>query len=124
MKHYVAASILLAAVISAPETNAATGFLKGESKTNFNKVCIYDVLGSAHTINISSVALCPLTINVDSPAKPPANQGNSMYGPQKNARLVGEKTSGMNKVCIYDYLGDELAYTVSSVSLCPLTRKF
>lgn len=30
-------------------------------------------------------------------------------------------STGFYKVCVYDYLGDEIAITVSSVSLCPLT---
>ena len=104
---------------------ATTGFLKGERSSNFNKVCIYDVLGSAHTINIPSTSLCPLTIDVDSPARAPSQQDGSVYGgPQKTGNLVGERVSGMNKVCVYDYLGDTYTYTTSSVSLCPLTRKF
>ena len=32
-----------------------------------------------------------------------------------------ERTSGMNKICFYDYLGSEVAITQSAVSLCPLT---
>src|SRR5689334_13393110 len=117
-----AATVALAFVcLSAAMPSAATtGFLKGERTSNFNKVCIYDVLGSAHTINIPSTQLCPLTINVDSPAHGPTEQGDGSYGPQKTANLVGERVSGMNKICIYDYLGDEYTYTVSSVSLCPL----
>ena len=37
------------------------------------------------------------------------------------AFLKGEKTSGMNKICFYDHLGSEVAITVKSTDLCPLT---
>lgn len=33
----------------------------------------------------------------------------------------GERTSGMNKICMYDCLGSAHAVTQSAVSLCPLT---
>ena len=32
-----------------------------------------------------------------------------------------EYVSGMNKVCVYDHLGSDVAITINSVSLCPLT---
>lgn len=32
-----------------------------------------------------------------------------------------ERTSGMNKICFYDYLGSEIAITIGAVQLCPLT---
>ena len=38
-------------------------FKTGESTSGFNKICYYDCLGSAAAITISSVSLCPLTIN-------------------------------------------------------------
>ena len=31
-----------------------------------------------------------------------------------------EYVSGMNKICVYNHLGSDVAITVSSVSLCPL----
>lgn len=37
------------------------------------------------------------------------------------AFLKGERVSGMNKICYYDHLGSDVAITVSSVALCPLT---
>jgi hypothetical protein len=33
----------------------------------------------------------------------------------------GEQTSGMNKICYYDCLGDMVAINVKSHQLCPLT---
>ena len=35
--------------------------------------------------------------------------------------LKGEKISGMNKICYYDCLGGEVAITIKSTELCPLT---
>lgn len=32
-----------------------------------------------------------------------------------------ESTSGMKKICYYDYLGDTIAITIVAVALCPLT---
>lgn len=37
------------------------------------------------------------------------------------AFLKGEKTSGFNKICFYDNLGSEVAITIKSTDLCPLT---
>jgi hypothetical protein len=35
----------------------------GEQVSGMNKICFYDCLGSTVAINISSTALCPLSIN-------------------------------------------------------------
>ncbi len=32
-----------------------------------------------------------------------------------------ERISGMNKICVYDYLGSDVAITIKSYQLCPLT---
>lgn len=37
------------------------------------------------------------------------------------AFLKYERISGLNKICVYDYLGSEYAITIKSVELCPLT---
>ena len=42
---------------------AITCFYKGEEISGLNKICYYDCLGSRAAITISSVELCPLTIN-------------------------------------------------------------
>ena len=31
-----------------------------------------------------------------------------------------EYVSGMNKICVYNHLGSDVAITISSISLCPL----
>ena len=32
-----------------------------------------------------------------------------------------ERTSGMNKICVYNHLGSEVAITIKAHKLCPLT---
>ena len=39
-----------------------TGYLESEYTQGFNKVCVYDRMGSVDTKVISSMSLCPLTI--------------------------------------------------------------
>ena len=58
MKYFLITLILLLAFTNA---YATTGFLIGEQTSGMNKICYYDVLGSTHSLNISSVGLCPLT---------------------------------------------------------------
>jgi len=47
-------------------------FKTGEETTGTTKQCLYDALGSAYTRTISSIDLCPLTVQV--PASPKPNQ--------------------------------------------------
>ena len=42
--------------------SAVTCFKKGEQISGMNKICYYDCMGSTAAITISSVSLCPLTI--------------------------------------------------------------
>ncbi len=104
--------------------DAATGFLKGEETVGMTKTCYYDVLGSTYTKTVSSVSLCPLSVQVDFPPTPSSPDYSTPPSPSYGTAFkVGEKTSGMTKVCYYDYLGSEYTKTISSVSLCPLTIK-
>ena len=67
------ASLLLASLIekSTPSKpydttiirTAAMCFLKGESTSGMNKICIYDCLGSDTAITVRAIDLCPLSIN-------------------------------------------------------------
>jgi hypothetical protein len=41
---------------------AVTCFKTGEKRSGMNKICFYNCLGSEAAITISSVELCPLTI--------------------------------------------------------------
>ncbi|SCX59763.1 hypothetical protein SAMN05720354_1248 [Nitrosospira sp. Nsp1] len=36
------------------------------------------------------------------------------------ALFKSERISGMNKICLYDHLGSEVAITINATSLCPL----
>lgn len=38
--------------------------------------------------------------------------------------LIGEKMSGMNKICFYNVLGSTYTLNVQSYELCPLTYEF
>lgn len=38
--------------------------------------------------------------------------------------LSNEQESGMNKICMYDVLGEIYTLNVSSVSLCPMSHQF
>lgn len=42
---------------------AVACFKSGEQTSGMNKICYYDCLGSQAAITISSVQLCPLSIN-------------------------------------------------------------
>ena len=42
--------------------SATTCFKKGEYTSGFNKICIYNCMGSDVAITIKSTQLCPLTI--------------------------------------------------------------
>lgn len=41
---------------------SGTAFLKNEYTQGFNKVCVYDRLGSVDTLVVSATSLCPLTM--------------------------------------------------------------
>lgn len=41
-----------------------TAFFKYERTTGMTKQCVYDYLGSEYTITLSSIDLCPVTIEV------------------------------------------------------------
>lgn len=41
-----------------PSSNAC--FLKGETVSGFNKICVYDCMGNAYARTIGSAELCPI----------------------------------------------------------------
>lgn len=47
---------------------ALTAFKTGEQTTGMTKQCFYSALGNSYTKTISSVELCPLSVQVRSPA--------------------------------------------------------
>ena len=65
----IKASIFFAAFVLAilftyliKDAYAATCFKKGEYTSGFNKICIYNCLGSDRAITIQNTQLCPLSI--------------------------------------------------------------
>jgi hypothetical protein len=48
---------------SPEDAYAAMCFKTGERVSGMNKICYYDCLGSTVAITISSIELCPLSIN-------------------------------------------------------------
>lgn len=62
MKRRIA--LLWILVTIAAQAHAVTAFFKYERISGMNKICYYDALGSEYAITISSVSLCPLTIEV------------------------------------------------------------
>ena len=125
MKTLTATAVLTGGLLLATLSSdavAATGFLKGESNEGMSKICFYDVLGETHTINISSVKLCPQTHNFAITPNVPAQRGYGSGG--KTGFLKGERAQGMSKICYYDVLGEDYALTISAVKLCPLNHRF
>ena len=58
-------SLVLITSISAVAAQAGTAFFSHEIETGgMTKQCVYDYLGSTYVITISSVKLCPMSINV------------------------------------------------------------
>lgn len=119
-----ALSVILAAslVPVTAKAQTVTGLKTEEVTSGMTKQCIYDALGSQYTRTISSVALCPLSIQVPTPgsssiysAPAPSRQSGGL------AFKTGENVTGMTKQCYYNYLGSTKTLTISSVSLCPLT---
>ena len=53
-------TILLAYLIK--PAYAVTCFIKGEYTSGFNKICVYNCLGSDKAITIKNTQLCPLSI--------------------------------------------------------------
>ena len=100
---------------------AATGFLIGEETSGMTKTCYYNVLGSTVAKTFSSVSLCPLSIQFNTP--PAISQ--PAPAPPKSAYITafktGERKSGMTKICYYEFGSSQYTKTISSVALCPLS---
>jgi hypothetical protein len=57
--------LIISAVLLSFPANAGTAFFVREIDTGgMTKQCVYDYLGSTYVITISSVRLCPLSIEV------------------------------------------------------------
>ena len=64
LKPIIALVILITAMVypSLVANSATTCFKKGEYTSGFNKICIYNCMGSDVAITIGNTQLCPLTI--------------------------------------------------------------
>ena len=62
-----AAVIAAAAMLSMGAAQAC--FLTGEQISGMNKICYYNCIGGTRAITISSVSLCPISLNRE-PEKP------------------------------------------------------
>lgn len=119
-------ALVLLTVLAAGSEAAAqsvTAFKVGDESTGMTRQCYYDALGSGYSITISSVHICPLSIQVRlpepaPPAAPP--QAPSISPGTTTGFYQGEEVTGMTKQCYYDALGSAYTKTVSSVALCPL----
>jgi len=57
--------LICALLVSAPAW-AGTAFFQYEIDTGgMTKQCVYDYLGSTYTITVSTVAMCPMSIQVN-----------------------------------------------------------
>lgn len=128
--------LILVPLIALGQT--VTAFKTGEQTTGMTKQCFYQSMGNSYVKTISSVALCPLSIQVGLPGSdsnpyqpPPAQQQQQLNAYPQQQRVVstviafkiGERRTGMTKQCFYDALGNEYVKTISSVALCPLSIK-
>lgn len=64
IKLFIAGIIVMGSIVypTLIANSAVTCFKTGEQISGMNKICYYDCMGSTAAITISSVALCPLTI--------------------------------------------------------------
>ncbi len=120
----VVLSVLVLCATHVATAQLATAFKTGEETTGMTKQCYYDALGNGYTLTLSSVQLCPLSIQVRLPGSvapaspaPPAPPAPTTV----TAFKTGEQTTGMTKQCFYDALGNAYTRTISSVELCPLS---
>lgn len=110
------------AIVLLPQSakaQTATAYKTGENTTGTTKQCYYSFAGSSYTQTVSSVSLCPLTMEVrttgtPTPSAPPAPSSAMAY-------KTGENTTGTTKQCFYSYLSKEYTKTVQAFELCPLS---
>jgi hypothetical protein len=114
-------------VLISPASLAAqsiTAFKTGELASGMTKQCIYDGLGSTYTRTVSSIAICPLSIQVSTQPQAQQNQQSQERTGSSGSITAfksGEITTGMTKQCFYNGLGNTYTRTMSSIALCPLS---
>jgi len=98
-----------------------TAYKTGERTTGQTKQCYYDGLGSEYTRTVSSIELCPLSIQVTSRRSEPSPGPSPAPRSTFTAYKTGEETTGSTKQCYYEGLGSRYTRTVQSYQLCPLS---
>jgi hypothetical protein len=98
-----------------------TAYKTGERTTGQTKQCYYDGLGSEYTRTVSSIELCPLSIQVTSRRSEPSPGPSPTPRSTITAYKTGEETTGSTKQCYYEGLGNRYTRTVQSYQLCPLS---
>ncbi len=113
----LAALVLLAAASPGPlAAQTATAFQTGEQVTGATKQCYYSFRGRRYTRTVPSDQLCPVSIQVPSPA--PTNVPT-----QRTVFKTGERVTGETKQCLYKFAGVEYTRTVLRYRLCPRSIK-
>ncbi|MCZ4270883.1 hypothetical protein [Maritalea porphyrae] len=102
---------LLISLLFVGPANAWTYNLKRDlGVVGFQRHCLYS---NDETYAVNSTDLCPMSVEDSAPG---FGGGTGYY--------QGEYQDGLNKVCVYDVLGEQRAIRVSSISLCPQTQRF
>jgi hypothetical protein len=119
------ASIIAALAVAGSTLPAQTitAYKTGERTTGQTKQCYYDGLGNEYTKTISSIALCPLSIQVSTRNPAPTPAPTPTPRPTITAYNTGEETTGSTKQCYYEGLGNRYTKTIQSHQLCTLTIK-
>lgn len=119
-----ALSFALALACLPAAAEAQTAFRAGERTTGLTKQCYYNHLGSIYTRTMTSVDICPLSIQVKSPPSSVSESSQGRVAPSSPSAGIaiktGEQTTGMTKQCYYNHLGSTYTRTLSAVSICPL----
>ena len=113
----LAALVLLAAASPAPlAAQTVTAFQTGEEVMGARKQCYYSFRRARYTRTVPSDQLCPISIQVPSPAP--------MSVPtQRTVFKTGQRVTGETKQCFYRFAGAEYTRTVRWYRLCPRSIK-
>ena len=113
----LAALVLLAAASPGPlAAQTVTAFQTGERVTGATKQCYYSFVGLRYTRTVPSDQLCPMSIQVPSPAP-------TSVSTQRTVFKTGERRTGETKQCFYRFAGAEYTTTVRWYRLCPRSIK-
>ncbi len=94
----------------------ATAFQTGERVTGATKQCFYLFAGRVYTRTVPSDQLCPMSIQVPSPAR-------TSVSTQMTVVKTGERRTGETKQCFYRFAGADYTRTVLWYRLCTRSIK-